>query len=207
MEDVLDLYAEPDDAQRPVVCFDELPYQLLDHAIPPEPATALHPVREDYEYVRTGTCNLFIAFQPRQGWPHVDVTERRTGQDFAHQMRQLVDEQFPDATVIRVVLDNLNTHTPAALYEVFSPEEARRLTTKLEFHDTPKHESWLNMVEIELSIVARQCLDQRLADRASVARVVAQWETRRNMSRASVDWRFTVKDARTKLKDLYPLQS
>ncbi len=207
MEDVLDLYAEPYDPQRPVVCFDELPYQLLDHVVAPEPPVPGHPAREDYEYERKGTCNLFIAFQPQQGWRHVEVTERRTAQDFAHQMRRLVDDQFPNAERIRVVLDNLNTHTPAALYQTFAPAEARRLTQKLEFHYTPTHGSWLNMVEIELSVLARQCLHQRLPDRERIERVIAPWEARRNTSRATVDWRFTVKHARTKLKELYPLQS
>jgi hypothetical protein len=207
MEDVLDLYAAAYDPKRPVVCFDELPYQLLDHVVPPELPTVDHPAREDYEYERQGTCNLFIAFQPLQGWRHVEVTARRTAQDFAQQMQRLVDEQFRDAEVIRVVVDNLNTHTPAALYQTFAPEEARRLTAKLEFHYTPKHGSWLNMVEIELSVLARQCLDQRLPDRASVERVVGPWAARRNASHATVDWRFTVRDARIKLKDLYPLQS
>jgi hypothetical protein len=206
MEDVLELYAEPYDAERPVVCFDELPYQLLNHVVPPQAASPGHPARLDYEYERTGTCNLFMWFQPAQGWRHVEVTARRTAQDFAHQMRQLVDEQFPDAAVIRVVLDNLNTHTPAALYQAFDPAEARRLTAKLEFHYTPKHGSWLNMVEIEWSVLARQCLDQRLPDQSSVAHVIALWETRRNASRASVDWRFTVRDARTKLNHLYVSQ-
>ncbi len=203
MEDVLDLYAEPYDAARPVVCFDELPYQLVDEVHPPQPAAPGRPARQDYEYVRQGTCNLCMAFQPQQGWRQVTVTTRRTAHDFAEQMRALVDEQFPDAEVIRVVLDNLNTHTPAALYQAFDAAEARRVTTKLEFHYTPKHGSWLNMVEIEWSVLARQCLHQRLPDQASVAHVVALWEKRRNASRAFVDWRFTVRDARTKLGHLY----
>ncbi len=207
MEDVLELYAEPYDAERPVVCFDELPYQLVGDVVAPQPVKPGQVARQDYEYDRQGTCNLFISFQPAQGWRHVDVTLRRTAQDFAQQMRALVDEQFRDARIIRVVLDNLNTHTPAALYQTFPPAEARRLTEKLEFHYTPKHGSWLNMVEIELSVLARQCLDQRLADRAAVERVVHPWEARRNAARTTVDWRFTVKDARTKLKDLYPLLS
>jgi hypothetical protein len=207
MEDVLDLYAQPYDAARPVVCFDELPYQLLDHVIPPEPCASGRPAREDYEYERQGTCNLFIAFQPLQGWRQVDVTERRTKHDFAEQMQQLVNVQFADAELIRVVLDNLNTHTPAALYDAFPPAEARRLTEKLEFHYTPKHGSWLNMVEIELSVLARQCLDRRLPDRATVQQVIATWVERRNAYHTTVDWRFTVHDARTKLVDLYPLNS
>jgi len=207
MEDVLDLYAQPYDPARPVVCFDELPYQLLDHTAAPLPCAPGHPAREDYEYERHGTCNLFITFQPFQGWRQVDVTERRTKQDFAQQMHALVHVHFPDAEVIRVVLDNLNTHTPAALYDAFPPAEARRLTEKLEFHYTPKHGSWLNMVEIELSVLARQCLDRRLPDRATVQQVVTAWVERRNAYRASVDWRFTVHDARTKLVDLYPPQS
>jgi len=203
MEDVLDLYAEPYDAERPVVCFDELPYQLVREVRAPQPPAPSRVAREDYEYARQGTCNLFMVFQPQQGWRHVTVTARRTSHDFAQQMRTLVDEQFPNAIKIRVVLDNLNTHTPAALYQAFEATEARRLTEKLEFHYTPKHGSWLNMVEIEWSVVARQCLDQRLPDQARVAQVVAVWETRRNASRATVDWRFTVRDARTKLSHLY----
>jgi len=207
MEDILDLYAEAYDPHRPVVCFDELPYQLLSHAVAPQPCAPGRPAREDYEYKREGTCNLFIAFQPQQAWRHVEVTARRTARDFAHQMQALVDVHFPEADVIRVVLDNLNTHTPAALYQTFPAVEARRLTAKLEFHYTPKHGSWLNMVEIELSILARQCLDQRLLDQNSVQRVIAPWIARRNAAHASVDWRFTVHDARTKLVDLYPPQS
>ncbi len=207
MEDVLDLYAEPYDPQRPVVCFDELPYQLLQDVIAPQPCAPGHPAREDYEYERRGTCNLFMSFQPQQGWRQVTVTARRTNQDFAYQMQALVDEHFPDAAVIRVVLDNLNTHTPAALYQTFAPTEARRLTQKLEFHYTPKHGSWLNMVEIEWSVLVRQCLKQRLADRHTVQERVSRWATQRNQYRTSVDWRFTVQDARTKLVDLYPLSS
>lgn len=203
MEDVLDLYAQPYAAQCPVVCFDELPYQLLRDVTPPQPAKPGRIAREDYEYDRQGTCNLFMTFQPQQGWRHVDVTARRTAHDFAYQMRTLVDVQFPEAEVIRVVLDNLNTHTPAALYQTFDAAEARRLTEKLEFHYTPKHGSWLNMVEIEWSVLVRQCLDQRLPDQAAVEGVVAPWEVRRNACRATVDWRFSVHDARTKLADLY----
>lgn len=207
MEDVLDLYAEPYDPCCPVVCFDELPYQLLSHVYEPQPGQPGQPRREDYEYEREGGCNLFISFQPLQGWRHVEVTAQRTARDFAYQMQALVDVRFPEAERIRVVLDNLNTHTPAALYQTFPPAEARRLTEKLEFHYTPKHGSWLNMVEIELSVLARQCLDQRLPDRAKVEQVVAPWQARRNAAHATVDWRFTVHHARTNLKDLYPPQS
>ncbi len=203
MEDVLDLYAEPYDAQRPVVCFDELPYQLLQDVVAPQACTPGRPAREDYEYARHGTCNLFMTFQPQQGWRHVVVTARRTAHDFAHHMQTLVDEQFPPAAVIRVVLDNVHTLTPAALYQTVAPAEARRLTEKLAFHYTPKHGRWLNMAEIEWSVVVRQCLDQRLPDRAAVAGVVVPWAARRNASRATVDWRFTVHDARTKLGHLY----
>lgn len=207
MEDILDLYAEPDDPMRPVVCFDELPYQLLAEVAEPQRCAPSRPAREDYEYERRGTCNLFMSFQPLRGWRQVHVTQQRTSQDFAYQMQQLVDVQFPDAEIIRVVLDNLNTHTPAALYQTFAPEEARRLTEKLEFHYTPKHGSWLNMVEIEWSVLVRQGLDRRLPDRATVQQVVNLWAERRNSYRTTVDWRFTVHDARTKLVDLYPPQS
>ncbi len=205
MEDVLDLYAQPYHPQRPVVCFDELPYQLISEVRQPLPVAPGQPERYDYEYKREGTCNLFGFFQPLIGWRHLEVTAQRTRQDFARCMQALVDTYFPEAEVIRVVLDNLNTHTLAALYDTFAPAEARRIAQKLEFHYTPKHGSWLNMVEIELSVLARQCLDQRLPDRAAVERVVQPWEARRNASHATVDWRFTVKEARTKLKDLYPL--
>lgn len=207
MEDVLDLYAQPYDPLHPVICFDELPYQLLRNVLAPQPCAPGRVAREDFEYAREGMCNLFMSFQPLQGWRHVDVTERRTNQDFADQMHALVDVHFPDADVIHVVLDNLSTHTPAALYQRFPPTEARRLMQKLAFHYTPKHGSWLNMVEIEWSVLSRQCLDQRLPDRAAVHHAVSAWVERRNAYHASVDWRFTVQNARTKLADLYPLSS
>lgn len=203
MEDILDLYAEPYDPRRPVVCFDERPYRLLGDKHPPLPMEPGQPQRVDYEYERRGRCNLFLTFQPLTGWRHVEVTERRTGEDFAWQMKWLVDEVFPEAEVIRVVLDNLNTHTPAALYRTFPPEEARRLTRKLEFHYTPKHGSWLNMVEIEFSVLARRCLNRRLPDVESVRREVEAWERDRNAARATVEWRFTTTDARLKLHRLY----
>lgn len=204
MEDVLELYAEPYDAARPVVCFDELPYQLLDDVVEPQSCAPGQPAREDYEYARKGSCNLFMSFQPLQGWRQVTVTEQRAKLDFAHQMQWLVDGQFPDAEVVRVVLDNLNTHTPAALYAAFPPAEARRLTQKLEFHYTPNHGSWLNMVEIEWSVLVRQCLARRVADRETVQQIATRWAAQRNRTRATVDWRFTVRDARIKLHRLYP---
>ncbi len=207
MEDILDLYAQPYDPMRPVICFDELPYQLLRDVLEPQPCAPGRPAREDYAYARAGMCNLFMSFQPLHGWRYVDVTERRTSQDFAHQMKTLVEVHFPHAEVIHVVLDNLNTHTPAALYHTFPPAEAQRLMQKLMFHDTPKHGSWLNMVEIEWSVLVRQCLDRRLPDRATVQQVATLWAEQRNHYRTTVDWRFTVHDARTKLVDLYPLQS
>ncbi len=204
MEDILDLYAEPYAPRRPVVCFDERPYQLLEEKRAPLPMEPGRPRREDYEYERRGSCNLFLVFQPLTGWRHVEVTDRRTSEDFARQMKWLVDEAFPEAEVIRVVLDHLNTHTPAALYQTFPPEEARRLTRKLEFHYTPKHGSWLNMAEIEYSVLTRQCLNRRLPDKESVRREVKAWEEGRNATQATVEWRFTTADARRKLHRLYP---
>ena len=205
MEDVLDLYAEPYDAQYPVVCFDESPYQLTSEVRTPLPATPGHPVRYDYEYHREGSCNLFMFVEPLQGWRHVKVTDRRTTQDFAHCMRDLVDRHFPQATVISVVLDNLNTHTPAALYATFPPTEACRILRKLDFHYTPKHGSWLNMAEIEFAVVSTQGLARRLGDQDTVRREVAAWETSRNAQKATIDWRFTTAKARRKLKHIYPL--
>jgi hypothetical protein len=207
MEDLLDLYEEPDDPQRPRVCFDERPCQLLGDGHAPLPMMAGHPARVDYEYTRHGTCNLFIMVDPFQGWRHLSVTPRRTKREFAHCMAELVDIHFPAAERIRVVLDNLSTHTPAALYEVFPPAKARRMLRKLEFHRTPVHGSWLNMAEIELAVLARPCLNRRIADEATMAREVAAWEARRNRHQAVIDWRFTTADARIKLKSLYPKES
>lgn len=204
MEDVLDLYAEPYDPRRPVVCFDESPYQLISEVRPPLSAARGQSVRYDTEYKREGTCNLFMFFQPRAAWRHVKVTARRTKADFAHCLRDLVDVHFPEAEVIRVVLDNLNTHTLAALYEVFPPAEARRIARKLEFHHTPKHGSWLNMVEIEFSVLSRQCLDRRIPTILTVQREAAAWEAERNAAEASVQWQFTTSRAREKLERLYP---
>ena len=204
MEALLDLYAEPYDPARPVVGFDETSKQLVAETRVPLPMAPGRPERVDYEYERNGTANLFLACQPLAGWRHVDITDRRTKDDFAHQMRELVDRHFPDARTIRVVLDNLNTHTPAALYEAFPPAEARRVLRKLEFHYTPVHGSWLNMAEIEFSLLSRQCLGRRIGDRATLATEVAGWEAARNEQRATIRWQFTVDDARTKLHRLYP---
>jgi hypothetical protein len=204
MEDILDLYAEPYDPRYPVVCFDESPYQLVSEVRQPLPATPGHPARYDYEYRREGTCNLFVLFQPSQGWRHVKVTDRRTAKDFAHCMQELGDVHFPKATLISVVLDNLNTHTPAALYEAFTPPEARRLLRKLDFRYTPKHGSWLKMAEIEFAVLSIQGLDRRLPDQETVCRTTMAWQTQRNAAQAKVNWRFTIAKARRKLKRLYP---
>jgi hypothetical protein len=204
MEDVLDLYGEPFKPWQPVVCFDERPCQLLGdtrEALPMQPG---QPKRYDYEYERHGTCNLFMMCQPLAGWRQVKVTTRRTKVDFAECMRELVDVHFPHAEAIRVVLDNLNTHTPGALYEAFTPEEARRILRKLEFHYTPKHGSWLNMAEIEISIVSRQCLKQRITDQIHLGQETAAWSAKRNTQKAMIHWCFDVHQARTKLARLYP---
>jgi hypothetical protein len=204
MEDVLDLYAEPYDPQRPKVNFDETSKQLLADTRAPLPAQAGRPCRYDYSYEREGTRNLFLFCEPQTGWRHIAVTAQRTKVDFAHQMQWLVDERYPQAEVIRVVWANLNTHKPASLYEAFAPQEARRLAKKLEFHYTPKHGSWLNMAEIEFSILARQCLARRIPDEVTLKQEVLAYQVRRNAERATIDWRFSLSDARTKLHRLYP---
>jgi DDE superfamily endonuclease len=207
MEDVLDLYAEPYDPKRPTVNFDETSKQLIGESRQPLPARPGHPARYDYEYNRNGTRNLFLLCEPQAGWRHVEVTRQRTMEDFAHQMKWLVDERYPKAAVIRVVLDNLNTHKIASLYETFPPAEAHRLRQKLEFHYTPKHGSWLNMAEIELSVLARQCLHRRIATEATLKRELAAVEAARNAARATIDWQFTTAQARVKLQHLYPSTS
>lgn len=203
MEDVLDLYQEPYDPLRPVVCFDEVPYQLIGETRTPLSPAPGRRERFDYEYRRCGTANLFMLVEPLKGWRHVDVTERRTNADFAHQMRDLADVHYPGAEKIRIVLDNLSTHTGAALYETFEPAEARRILRKLEFHYTPKHGSWLNMAEIEISVLGRQCLRQRIDSAERLAAETLAWESARNATGAQITWRFTVQDARTKLHRLY----
>ncbi len=207
MEDVLELYAEEYMADYPVVCFDESPYQLISETRTPIPAAPGQPARVDHEYRREGTCNLFMLVEPLQGWRHVDVTERRTAADFAAQMQALVDVHYPTATLITVVLDQLNTHTLAALYDVFPPAEARRLVNKLHLRHTPKHGSWLNMAEVEFAVIHGQCLDRRIGDIATAKREIAAWETARNATKTTINWQFTLEKARKKLHRLYPSQS
>jgi len=205
LEDVVDLYAERYDPRRPVVGFDERPLQLLaDTRLPIAPAPG-RVRRVDYEYRRNGTANVFMIVEPVAGCRHVEVTERRTALDFAQQMRWLVDEAYPDVKVIRVVLDNLNTHTAASLYAAFPPSEARRLARKLEFHQTPKHGSWLNVAESELAVLANQCLNRRLGDLDNTRAEVDAWEKQRNAERVTITWLFTTAHARRKLSHVYPI--
>lgn len=204
MEDLLDLYAESNDPQRPVICVDEYPLALTAPTRAPRPVAPGHIARHDYEYVRCGSCALFGAFQPLAGWRTVQVHERRTAQDFATFLQTLVDEHFPAATTLRLVVDNLNTHTLAALYDTFPAAEARRIARKLEFHFTPAHGSWLNMIEIEWSVLAQQCLTRHLPDRPTAQAEIDAWVTRRNAQQATVQWRFTTPDARQKMAALYP---
>lgn len=204
MEDVLEVYTRPYDERFPQVCLDEKSKQLVSEVREPLGAKPGRVARYDYEYEREGTANLFIVSEPLAGWRHLDVTERRTKIDWAHCIKELVDVHYPEAEKIVLVMDNLNTHTPAALYEAFDPTQARRLYEKLEIHYTPKHGSWLNMAEIELSVLARQCLDQRIPDQETLAEEVGAWEEERNAAESSIEWRFTSADARIKLKHLYP---
>jgi hypothetical protein len=207
MEDVLDQYTQSYDPTKPLVCVDERPCQLLDDSREPLAPQPGRVARQDYEYVRQGTCNLFMVFEPSTGWRNTTVTAHRKADDFAHLMRDLVDVQFPDAEKIRIVLDNLNIHSPASLYTAFDPAEALRILQKVEFHYTPKHGSWLNMVEIELSVLSRQCLGQRIGDMATLQHEVLAWQDRRNALHATVHWQFSVQNARTKLTRLYPIPS
>ena len=204
MEDVLGVYARPLDPARPVVCVDGGGKQLVGDARPPLPVRPGTPSRVDYEYTRNGTANVFMAFEPLAGVRHAEVTDRETSKDFARFARRVVDEWYPAADKVVLVLDNLSTHAPAALYEAFAPAEARRLCDRLEWHYTPKHGSWLNVAELELSVLARQCLDRRLPDLDTLKREVAAWEAERNKAVVRVDWQFTTADARVKLKRLYP---
>jgi transposase len=204
MEDVLEVYTRPHDPQRPQVCVDETSKQLVAETRVPIPAAPGQPERIDYEYVRQGTANLFMVFEPLAGQRRIKVTERRTAIDFAHVIQELVDEQYPQAEKLVLVMDNLNTHKPASLYEAFAPAEARRLMERLEIHYTPKHGSWLNMAETDLSVLTTQCLDRRIPDLTTLHQEVAAWEQRRNQAKCTVYWRFTTQDARNKLKRLYP---
>jgi hypothetical protein len=205
MEDVLDLYAQPFQPWLPVVCFDERPCVLRADTRAGIPIKPGQTARYDYEYERHGKCNLFMFFQPLAGWRHAKVTAHRKQEDFAECMRELVDVHFPYAQKIRVVLDNLNTHSPASLYQAFAPDEVRRILNKLEFHYTPKHASWLNMVEIELSVLVSQCLKRRIPDEYILQREVTTWEQVRNAQKATVNWRFGLTEARIKLQNLYPI--
>jgi hypothetical protein len=204
MEDVPGLYAEPLDPARPVVCFDEASKELHGQVAEPIPAAPGSPAKEDYEYNRHGTANLFVIVEPLAGRRRVTVTDRRTIPDFAAQMKYLCDEMYPEAEVIRVVLDNLNTDALGSLFATYPPDEARRLARRLEFHFAPKHASWLNMAECELSVLSRPCLDRRLASKEAVAEEVGPWEAERNRAGVRLVWSFRVADARRKLAHLYP---
>jgi DDE superfamily endonuclease len=204
MEDVIGVYHRPADPACPVVCVDEGGKQLVGDVREPLPVRAGSPAKDDAEYERHGTANLFLAFEPLAGRRVVDVTERRTAVDFARFVRHLLDAVYPSAAKVVLVTDNLNTHCVGSLYEAFEPAEARRLADRIEWHYTPKHGSWLNMAEIELSVLARQCLDRRIPDREVLAREVATWEAKRNAAGVTADWQFTTADARVKLKKLYP---
>ena len=204
MEDVLEIYQRPSDPSRTLVCMDETHRQQIKETRNPVPERPGKPRRYDYEYERAGVSHLFMLFAPLEGWRHLKVTDHRTRIDWAHCMRDLSDIHFPKADKITLVMDNLNTHSPASLYEAFPPAEARRILERFEFHYTPKHGSWLNMAEIELSVLQRQCLNRRIPDQPTLKRFVKAWEAPRNRRSAKMDWRFTTRDARIKLKRLYP---
>ncbi len=204
MEDVLDVYTRPHEAARPLVCLDETSKQLIAETRTGEPMRPGQPARHDYEYRRNGTANIFMLFAPLEGWRHVEVTDRRTAVDYAKILRDLSDVHFPMAEKILLVQDNLNTHTPASLYEAFEPAEARRLINRFEWHYTPKHGSWLNLAESELALLSGQCLNRSIADAATLAREVAAWRTRRNNHNVKADSRFTTANARIRLKSLCP---
>ena len=206
MEDILEVYTRPLDPAQPLVCMDETSKQLVGEVRPPLPAIPGHPARDDSEYERRGTANLFLLCAPLVGWRTISVTAQRTRGDWAELMRELVDVHFPDAARITLVLDNLNTHAPASLYQTFAPAEAKRILDRLELHYTPKHGSWLNIAEIEFSVLSRQCLDRRIDNPTTLVEEVAAWVAARNADGATIDWRFTTADARIKLKHLYPIQ-
>ncbi|WP_410515058.1 IS630 family transposase [Paenibacillus sp. BR2-3] len=204
MEDVLETYALPYDPEIPLICMDEQPIQLLEDSRPSEPMKPGQVRREDYEYVRKGSCSVFLFTEPLAGWRHVQASERRTKADWALQIQELLDVHYPDAKRVRLVMDNLNTHTISSLYETFPPEQALSLAKRLEIHYTPKHGSWLNMAEIELSSMTIQCLDRRIGSIEQLQREITAWEVDRNQAQKSVEWHFTTQQARGKLKHLYP---
>jgi hypothetical protein len=205
MENVLDVYTRPHDPARPLVCLDETSKQLVAETRTPETMQPGRPARQDYEYKRNGTANIFMLFAPLEGWRHVEVTARRTAIDYAKILRDLSDIHFPNAEKIVLVQDNLNTHAPASLYEAFEPAEARRIVERFEWHYTPKHGSWLNLAESELAVISGQCLDRRIPDTATLRTEVDAWRTRRNTHNAKANWHFTTANARVKLKSLYPV--
>lgn len=205
MEDVLEVYKRPYDAKRPMVCLDETSKQLIGEVQAPVPAAPGQVAHYDYEYVRNGVANIFMICEPLAGWRNVKVTDHRTKKDYAECLRKIADEMYPDAEVIVLVQDNLNTHSPASLYDAFEPTEAKRLTDRFEFHYTPKHGSWLDMAEIELGILGRQCLSRRIDNVQALAREAKAWEVARNAAATKVNWQFTTADARIKLRRLYPL--
>jgi hypothetical protein len=204
MEDVLEVYQLPYDPQVPMVCMDEQPVQLIKETRQPLSAAPGQPQKVDYEYERNGTANIFLFTEPLSGTRHVHVTEHRTAVDWAHEIRDLLEVRYPEALRVRLVCDNLNTHGIGSLYEAFPPEQAHRLASRLEIHSTPKHGSWLNIAEIELSVLTMQCLDRRLPDLETLTKATQQWEQRRNAAQKGVDWQFSTLDARIKLKRLYP---
>jgi hypothetical protein len=204
MEHILDLYAEPYDPERPVLCFDEMPYQWLDNVYEPWPAAPGQVRREDYEYVRKGTCNVLLTFEPLTGRRQVQGTETRKNSDFAQVMRELAETHYPNAKELHVVLDNLSTHTPAAFYQSFTPAKARELKRKIVFHYTPKHGSWLNMAECEFSVLSRQCLNQRLPTQKRGHTMVQRWASTRTAKQTTVHWQCTTEKARDKFKRFYP---
>ena len=204
MEDILEVYQRQYDPQRPLVCLDETSKQLIAETRVPIAAKPGRPGRHDYEYRRNGTANLFMMFAPLEGWRQVKVTDRHTAADYAQVLKELSDTHFPDSAKITLVQDNLNTHKPASLYEVFPPAEARRLVERFEWHYTPKHGSWLDMAESELGVLSSQCLDRRIPDQQVLKQEVEAWEAERNSKHAKADWQFTTADARVKLKRLYP---